>query len=126
MTAWTDFATGLYKKEKAKNANFTFSDALKKAGKLYKKGGQAGGGKFNINGEEGEGDGYIYETKDAADLARTNVETKDAADLARANVETPLDNNNGGKRRTKKGGRKSTKKGGRKSAKKGGRKSAKK
>jgi len=147
MTAWTDFATKTYKEEKAKNPDFTFGMALKKAGKMYKKGGQVGGDpKFDINGNKGDGDEFIYESieqaasaKDAAAAAKTLDETDAAVD------ETAVDSNlvvqnatygqsasppdakiGGKKRRTKKGGRKSTKKGGRKSQKKGGRKSAKK
>ena len=138
MTAWTDFATDLYKKEKAKNADFTFSDALKKAGKLYKKGGQVGG-KFNVNGEEGEGEGFIYNTTEeaaaAAAAANENTSPVDDAPVDDAPVAETVDDapatvvdaaSGGKKRRTKKSGRKSTKKGGRKSAKKSGRKSAKK
>lgn len=48
-SAWTKFATNVYRREKAKNADFKFKDALKMAAKEYKGGsgpkseGQAGG-----------------------------------------------------------------------------------
>ena len=41
MTAWTDFASGVYKKGRLKNPAYKFKDALKDAAKLYKKGSNA-------------------------------------------------------------------------------------
>jgi hypothetical protein len=38
MTAWTDFATKYFREQQKKNPKYQFKDALKAAGKLYKKG----------------------------------------------------------------------------------------
>ena len=41
MTAWTDFATKIFREGQKKNPAYKFKDALKDAGKLYKKGSNA-------------------------------------------------------------------------------------
>lgn len=41
MTAWTDFATKIFREGQKKNPSYKFKDALKDAGKLYKKGSNA-------------------------------------------------------------------------------------
>ena len=41
MTAWTDFATKVFREGQKKNPAYKFKDALKAAGKLYKKGSNA-------------------------------------------------------------------------------------
>lgn len=41
MTAWTDFATKYFREQQKKNPAYKFKDALKAAGKLYKKGSNA-------------------------------------------------------------------------------------
>jgi hypothetical protein len=38
MTAWTDFATKVFREGQKKDPSYKFKDALKAAGKLYKKG----------------------------------------------------------------------------------------
>jgi hypothetical protein len=38
MTSWTDFATKYFREQQKKNPKYQFKDALKAAGKLYKKG----------------------------------------------------------------------------------------
>ena len=58
-SAWTKFATNVYRREKAKNADFKFKDALKMAAKEYKGGsapkseGQMGG--MSESGSKSEG-----------------------------------------------------------------------
>jgi hypothetical protein len=41
MTAWTDFATKVFREGQKKDPSYKFKDALKAAGKLYKKGSNA-------------------------------------------------------------------------------------
>lgn len=41
MTAWTDFATKVFREGQKKNPAYKFKDALKEAAKLYKKGSNA-------------------------------------------------------------------------------------
>jgi len=41
MTAWTDFATKVFREGQKKDPKYKFKDALKAAGKLYKKGSNA-------------------------------------------------------------------------------------
>ena len=41
MTAWTDFATKVFREGQKKNPAYKFKDALKAAAKLYKKGSNA-------------------------------------------------------------------------------------
>ena len=51
---WTQFATKYYRDQKSKNPDFKFSDALKGAAKLYKKGGAGDLQPTTLGGGEGE------------------------------------------------------------------------
>ena len=53
-SAWTKFATDVYRREKAKNPDFKFKNALKMAAKEYKGG---AGSKLDQSGGMGSGKG---------------------------------------------------------------------
>ena len=58
-SAWTKFATAFYRKEKAKNSNYEFKNALKDAAKAYKSEGghksQLGGMDLSSKGDQAGG-----------------------------------------------------------------------
>ena len=55
MSPWTKFATSFYRQQKSKNNNYKFSQALKAAAQVYKKGGNEQHGGLGEDGDNNNG-----------------------------------------------------------------------